>query len=352
MVVSAEENTRVITVHVDGTTKAVATNARSVQQALDRLGIKLHKNDKTEPVRETQIEGNEYTINVYRARPISVVDGANTYRVLTAQRSGRAIAEEAGFTPDQEDQFAFERSDNPNLTTPDTQMVIKRAKNITFSLYGTASPLRTHENTVADLLRERDLELDKSDEVNLPLAAKITEGMTVSIDRVNRNVETVEEVAQFQEEQIRDAQQPTTYKKIQSPGKNGKKLVTYEIVSRNGGAPTRTAVKEVITERPINQVVILGAKSNQFSGDFAAALAKLRSCEGAYTSNTGNGYYGAYQFNMGTWRGNAPAAYANVLPSDAPPGVQDEAAATLYKRRGWQPWPACSRKLGLQDIYR
>lgn len=62
-----------------------------------------------------------------------------------------------------------------------------------------------------------------------------------------------------------------------------------------------------------------------------------------YTVNTGNGYYGAYQFDLPTWRG---LGYTG-LPSDAPPAVQDEAALKLYEQRGWQPWPACSRKLGL-----
>jgi hypothetical protein len=62
-----------------------------------------------------------------------------------------------------------------------------------------------------------------------------------------------------------------------------------------------------------------------------------------YSINTGNGYYGAYQFDLPTWRG---LGYTG-LPSDASPAVQDEAAQKLYEQRGWQPWPQCSRKLGL-----
>jgi resuscitation-promoting factor RpfA len=75
--------------------------------------------------------------------------------------------------------------------------------------------------------------------------------------------------------------------------------------------------------------------------------AKLRACESTnnYSVNTGNGYYGAYQFNLQTWRG---LGYAG-LPSDAAPAVQDQAAQRLYASRGWQPWPACSAKLGLVD---
>jgi len=75
--------------------------------------------------------------------------------------------------------------------------------------------------------------------------------------------------------------------------------------------------------------------------DFAA----LRMCEsgGNYATNTGNGYYGAYQFDLGTWHG---LGYSG-LPSDASPATQDEAARKLQAERGWSPWPACSAKLGL-----
>lgn len=343
---------RLVTVHADGVSRTIATNEPTVKQAVAKFGISLSSKDKTEPSLETRIRGADFTINLYRARPVTVVDGANTYTITTAERSPKTIAQKAGFVTNSEDEFNFQRSDDPFAGAPGTQMVIQRSKSIFLDLYGVTKPTNTHETTVGDFLQDRNLKLDPGDELNLPRQARITDGMTISIAQVGRTVETIEEPAAFEEERINDAQQPTSYKKIQTPGKNGKKLVTYETVTRNGGAPTRSVIKEVITEAPVKQVVIVGAKSNTFGGDFGAALAKLRSCEGSYTSNTGNGYYGAYQFNVGTWRSNAPAAYKDVLPSNAPPAAQDEAAATLYRARGWQPWPGCTKKLGLQDIYR
>ncbi|MGP8059181.1 MAG: transglycosylase family protein [Acidimicrobiales bacterium] len=73
--------------------------------------------------------------------------------------------------------------------------------------------------------------------------------------------------------------------------------------------------------------------------------AALRQCEsgGNYADDTGNGYYGAYQFSLGTWLG---LGYSG-LPSAAPPAVQDAAAQALQARSGWGQWPACARKLGL-----
>jgi hypothetical protein len=87
----------------------------------------------------------------------------------------------------------------------------------------------------------------------------------------------------------------------------------------------------------------LAAASAASADDFA----RLRASEsgGNYATNTGNGYYGAYQFDLQTWRG---LGYSG-LPSDASPATQDEAARRLQADRGWSPWPSCSRQLGLID---
>jgi hypothetical protein len=72
--------------------------------------------------------------------------------------------------------------------------------------------------------------------------------------------------------------------------------------------------------------------------------ARLRACEsgGRYNINTGNGFYGAYQFHPRTWRG---LGYPG-LPHQASPEMQDEAARKLQARSGWGQWPACSRRIG------
>jgi hypothetical protein len=76
-------------------------------------------------------------------------------------------------------------------------------------------------------------------------------------------------------------------------------------------------------------------------------FARLRQCESGnnYRANTGNGYYGAYQFDLRTWQGRGYSGY----PHQASPATQDKAAHELQADRGWQPWPACARKLGLVD---
>jgi len=73
--------------------------------------------------------------------------------------------------------------------------------------------------------------------------------------------------------------------------------------------------------------------------------AELRGCEsgGDYSADTGNGYYGAYQFALATWEGLGFSG----LPSNASPAEQDQAAQELQARSGWGQWPACAAELGL-----
>ncbi|MBV9593735.1 MAG: transglycosylase family protein [Actinobacteria bacterium] len=71
---------------------------------------------------------------------------------------------------------------------------------------------------------------------------------------------------------------------------------------------------------------------------------RLRMCESSnnYKINTGNGHYGAYQFDLPTWRSVGGTGY----PNQASPAEQDARALALYHLRGWQPWQ-CAKIVGL-----
>jgi hypothetical protein len=71
----------------------------------------------------------------------------------------------------------------------------------------------------------------------------------------------------------------------------------------------------------------------------AAASSATAQCEsgGDYGAVNPAGYYGAYQFDQSTWDAYAPSGYAGVNPAEAPPEVQDAAAASVP----YDAWPNC-----------
>jgi peptidoglycan hydrolase-like protein with peptidoglycan-binding domain len=73
---------------------------------------------------------------------------------------------------------------------------------------------------------------------------------------------------------------------------------------------------------------------------------RLRICESSnnYSIDTGNDHYGAYQFDLPTWRSVGGRGY----PNEASKAEQDARALILYRQRGWQPWQ-CAGMLGLRE---
>jgi hypothetical protein len=68
------------------------------------------------------------------------------------------------------------------------------------------------------------------------------------------------------------------------------------------------------------------------------ACIRFHESGGNYATNTGNGYYGAYQFSESTWLGVGGTGY----PNQAPPAVQDAMAQRLQQRSGWGQWSTYS----------
>ncbi|MEP7020021.1 MAG: peptidoglycan-binding protein [Pseudonocardiales bacterium] len=73
---------------------------------------------------------------------------------------------------------------------------------------------------------------------------------------------------------------------------------------------------------------------------------RLRMCESSnnYSINTGNEHYGAYQFDLSTWRSVGGTGYPDVASARE----QDARALILYRQRGWQPWQ-CAGIVGLRE---
>ena len=70
-------------------------------------------------------------------------------------------------------------------------------------------------------------------------------------------------------------------------------------------------------------------------------LEAIAACEsgGNPATNTGNGFYGKYQFTLSPGRASA----APAIPAAASEAEQNQRAALLYAREGASPWPVCGR---------
>ena len=107
--------------------------------------------------------------------------------------------------------------------------------------------------------------------------------------------------------------------------------------------PTSAPVATTLPPSPVAQPAPAPPPSS--SGGSADVWLQLRQCESGddYQADTGNGFYGAYQFSQQTW---TDLGYPG-RPDLESPSMQDQAAQRLQAQSGWGQWPACAAALGL-----
>jgi hypothetical protein len=83
------------------------------------------------------------------------------------------------------------------------------------------------------------------------------------------------------------------------------------------------------------------AKTKARAATASPALEAIAACEsgGNPGANTGNGFYGKYQFTLSTWQ----SVGGSGNPAQASEAEQNRRAALLYAREGAAPWPVCGR---------
>ena len=180
--------------------------------------------------------------------------------------------------------------------------------------------------------------------------------------------------------------------KVATAGVDGVVRTTYEVTTVGGKEVSRTPVAQVVVTQKVDEVVLVGtgaakkqeskpeqsqgqsqsqgqaqsqgqgqtqapSASSESSGGSGGSKstndgpvgddvwAKLAQCEsgGKPDTNTGNGFYGMYQFTLETWQSLGGTGY----PYEADAATQTAMAKKLQAQAGWGQWPGCADKLGL-----
>lgn len=250
---------RLITVYDRGTSKVILSNASTIGDALHNAGITLAKEDTVEPALAVKLVANEYNVNIYRARPVIVVDGNIREKIMTPYQTAQQIAASAGITLYAEDWTKISRVDNLSEGAG-LQLTITRATPITFVLYGQPTTIRTHATTISELLKEKKITLAANDTVSVPVDQAITANMSVELWRNGTQTANVTEAIPFDTQVINDADQPVGYSAVQTPGVNGSRTVTYQIEMKNGVEVSRTQIQSVDITKATSQIEVRGTK--------------------------------------------------------------------------------------------
>lgn len=132
-------------------------------------------------------------------------------------------------------------------------------------------------------------------------------------------------------------------RKVVSTGRAGQRKVVAVKTLHNGEPVKYRVVKRKLVTKPKPRRVLVGRKAYSVPGTDGLNWGALANCESGGNPNAVNpaGYYGLYQFDIGTWR----SVGGSGVPTAASAAEQTYRAKLLYKQRGRSPWPNCGRLL-------
>ena len=220
--VVAEEYTghNVFAVNLDNSNKIeLKTKKGTVREILIANDIPFGADDRVEPGLDTRVNGGE-TINIYKAREITIVDG--------------------------------------NTTTV----------------------RKTTYKKVEDILKELNITLGEKDEVTPGLKSEVATVDTIKIARTGKTTETKKEVIKFETKEEKDDSKYVDEKVTKVEGKNGEKEVTYNVVRENGKEVSREVASEKVITEATAKVVVVGTKQRPAAEQAYAAPAQSYSAPG------------------------------------------------------------------------
>lgn len=262
----------IVIISHDNEQQIVPSKEPTVGSLLKKLDIKLEEGDVVEPSLDTRIDQEQFRINVYRAVPVQIVDGADRTFAFSAAKTPRAIAEQTGTTVYAEDNVdTVPVQDFVRTGAIGEQVVIDRATPIQVDLYGTPVILRTHAKTVGELIKEKNIKLIKDDQVIPSTDTPITPGQQVSFLRTGVKTETVTEEIAMPTQTISDPNLAYGTNAVRQQGAPGQQTVTYEIAITNNVETGRKTIQKVVTKQPVTQVVVMGTSLSGIKGDMARA---------------------------------------------------------------------------------
>lgn len=309
-------DTFVVQLTLGGEKQSLPTRASTVEEFLAKTNVTLNEGDVVEPSKDTEIVEDNFRINVYRARPVTVFDGDKRIQVLSAATTPRSVAVQVGLEVFPEDKLVQEVSDNIlKDQVIGEKIIIDRAMPVNLNLYGTPVTVRTHATTVEELLKEKNVTVANGDTVQPAPGTPLTPNMQVFVTRFGTQIAAVEEVVPMETQTIEDKSLSFGAVAVRQQGSPGKKMVTYQLELQNGKEVGRRVIQEVRTTEPVKHIIARGQAVSIPSDKTAImAAAGVAASDYAYAQfiiNHENGMWCPTR-----WQGQnfCPAYYAEKFP--------------------------------------
>lgn len=256
-----DKHGRLIKVYDRDVTRVFISDEKTLGEALKAQHIELDARDTVEPSINEELVASNYHVNIYRARPVVVIDGATRIKTVSPFQTAQQIAKSVGIALYDGDTTTL----NPMSISTDgagLELTITRAIPIIIDLYGKKIEIRTQGKTVGDMLKEKNITLGINGRVSVPEGTIIYSGMEVRVWREGKQTVSVDQEVQFASQIVYDGDRPIGYRVVQSKGTVGIRNITYQLEIKDGVELSRVEIANIITRNATIQTEVIGIRND------------------------------------------------------------------------------------------
>jgi uncharacterized protein YabE (DUF348 family) len=334
---------KTVTLSVDGKTTQVRTFGDHVSDVLDAADVSVGKHDAVAPGLGSSIADGQ-NVSVKYGRPLNVkVDGQSNRYWVTARNVASAL-DQLGLHFGRADLSASRGS---SISRSGMSLGVVTPKSLKVKLAGA----KQHKRTVTALnvrqaLRQLGVKADSNDKVKPGLGTKVQDGDKITFTRVKVFKRKVTESVGYGTIKKPDSGMTKGDSKTLRAGRDGARKVVYRVRLENGQRVSRKALKVTVLRAPSAAIVRYGTKDPAPASNYAggsSAWDRIAACEsgGNWAANTGNGYYGGLQFNLGTWHSYGGSGRPDQNSREAQIAVAERVRAA---EGGYGAWPVCGAR--------
>lgn len=251
---------------------------------LDKADISLGKDDSV--VRK---EGKGYVaLTILRAFEVEVDFSGKSFYVDCSEGTVADAIKKAGIT------LSGAEEVTPDLDTPlyaGIKISIATSCGVTVVADGKTETYNAMTSTVGELLDELDIALDEDDVVTPESDELITEGMVVTVQRVEVKEETISEVIDYGFVTEETSSLVSGTSKIKQYGIEGERTVVKKNTYIDGELSDSVIVSDEITREPIDQIKLIGTgkalSNNSSSSKPSSSGASVSNAAGTFKDANG-----------------------------------------------------------------
>ncbi|WP_257006697.1 G5 and 3D domain-containing protein [Shouchella clausii] len=250
---------KAVAVEQNGEKVTVRTHESTVADLLESLEIHVGEHDLIEPSLQTEIESGMDIVYKPAAEVTLSVAGEET-TVYTVADNVNDLFTELGIEPKAEDEI------EPSGDTPiedGLHIAYSPAVLLTFAYDGNEGEYWSTSATVADFLKEANVELGELDRVEPALDEELRDGLDIRLVRVEKVTDVIEEPTAFETLREEDSDLNHGVERVVEKGKKGKQALHYEVTLEDGVEVDRQLVKTETVEESENRVIAVGTKQEE-----------------------------------------------------------------------------------------